>query len=198
MTHLACADNPSDELNKIQLENFENSWSQATNEMKRSVLNSAGVFNFPEYSYDWVRVGIAMYGGLDLPNLKTAMKFRSQIISIQSLDTGQRIGYGGRVKTKKPSKIGIVYCGYADGFPQTAQDGTSVIVNDRLTEILGRVSMDLISIDVSEIPDCKIGDWCELWSSDLPISENAKKNNLISYELMTKMSNRVKRQYLNI
>ena len=63
MTHLACADNPSDELNKIQLKNFENSWSQATNEMKRSVLNSAGVFNFPEYSYDWVRVGIAMYGG---------------------------------------------------------------------------------------------------------------------------------------
>ena len=102
------------------------------------------------------------------------------------------------MKTKKPSKIGIVYCGYADGFPQTAQDGTSVIVNDRLTEILGRVSMDLISIDVSEIPDCKIGDWCELWSPDLPITENAKKNNLISYELMTKMSQRVKRQYLNI
>ena len=72
------------------------------------------------------------------------------------------------------------------------------MVNDRLTEIIGRVSMDLISIDVSDIPDCKIGDWCELWSYDLPISENAKKNNLISYELMTKMSNRVKRQYLNI
>ena len=198
MTHLACADNPGDELNKTQLDNFKDSWSQASNEMKRSVLNSAGVFNFPEHSYDWVRVGIAMYGGLDLPNLKTAMKFRSQIISIQSLDTGQRIGYGGRVKTTKPSKIGIVYCGYADGFPQNAIDGTSVMVNDHLTEIIGRVSMDLISIDVSEIPDCKIGDWCELWSPDLPITENAKKNNLISYELMTKMSNRVKRQYLNI
>ena len=67
MTHLACADNPGDELNKTQLDNFKDSWSQASNEMKRSVLNSAGVFNFPEHSYDWVRVGIAMYGGLDLP-----------------------------------------------------------------------------------------------------------------------------------
>ena len=198
MTHLACSDNPNDELNKIQFDNFHNSWNQASKKMKRSVLNSNGVINFPEHSYDWVRVGIAMYGGIDLPNLKTAMKFRSQIISIQSLDAGQRIGYGGRAQTKQPSKIAIVYCGYADGFPQTAQDGTSVLVNDCLTKIIGRVSMDLISIDVSEITDCKIGDWCELWSPDLSIVENAKKNNLISYELMTKMNSRVKRKYINV
>ncbi|MBD63510.1 MAG: alanine racemase [Gammaproteobacteria bacterium] len=198
MTHLACADKPDDELNKIQFNNFLDSWNQASTQMKRSILNSAGVLNFPEHSYDWVRVGIAMYGGIDLPYLKTAMKFRSQIISIQSLDANQRIGYGGRVKTKEPSKIGIVYCGYADGFPQTAQDGTTVLVNDNLTKIIGRVSMDLISVDISEIPNCKIGDWCELWSSDLSILENTKKNNLISYELMTKMSPRVKRKYLNV
>ena len=198
MTHLACADKPSDELNKIQFDNFENSWNEVPNNMKRSILNSNGVLNFPEHSYDWVRVGIAMYGGIDLPNLKTAMKFRSQIISIQSLDAGQRIGYGGRAKTKHASKIAIVYCGYADGFPQTAQDGTSVLVNDHLTKIIGRVSMDLISVDVTEINDCKIGDWCELWSPDLPIVQNANKNNLISYELMTKISSRVTRKYLNL
>ena len=75
---------------------------------------------------------------------------------------------------------------------------SSVIVNSYQSQIIGRVSMDLISIDVTEIPDCKIGDWCELWSADLSILENAKKNHLISYELMTKMSQRVKRQYLNI
>ena len=68
----------------------------------------------------------------------------------------------------------------------------------RQSKIIGRVSMDLISIDITEIPDCKIGDWCELWSPDLSILENAKKNHLISYELMTKMSQRVKRQYLNV
>ena len=198
MTHLACADNPEDELNIIQFKNFEHAWDQVKNDMQRSVLNSAGVFNFPNQAYDWVRPGIAMYGGIDFPGLKTAMTFRSQIISIQSLDKNERIGYGGRAKIKKPSKVAIVYCGYADGFPQTAIDGTSVIVNSCQSQIIGRVSMDLISIDVTEIPDCKIGDWCELWSPDLSILENAKKNHLISYELMTKMSQRVKRQYLNI
>jgi len=198
MTHLACADNPKDELNIAQFQNFNDAWSQISNRMSRSILNSAGVFNFPEHAYDWVRVGIAMYGGIDFPYLKTAMTFRSQIISIQSLDANERIGYGGRVKTDKPSKIAIIYCGYADGYPQTALDGTSVLVNSHLSEIIGRVSMDLISIDITEIPDCKIGDWCELWSPELSILENTKKNNLISYELMTKMSHRVKRQYLNV
>ena len=198
MTHLACADDPGDEFNDAQFKNFNLAWKKISKKMNRSVLNSAGIFNFPNYSFDWIRSGIAMYGGIDFPELKTAMTFRSQIISIQSLNANERIGYGGRVKTEKKSKIAIVYCGYADGFPQTAIDGTSVLVNGHLSNILGRVSMDLISIDVTHIPDCKIGDWCELWSPELSILENTQKNNLISYELMTKMSQRVKRQYLNI
>ena len=198
MTHLACADNPEDELNDAQLKNFDHAWNKVANKMQRSVLNSAGVFNFPDQAYDWVRPGIAMYGGITFPGLKTSMTFRSQIISIQSLNKNERIGYGGRVKTNKPSKIAIVYCGYADGFPQIAIDGTSVMVNSHKSKIIGRVSMDLISIDVTKIPDCKIGDWCELWSPELSILENTKKNGLLSYELMTKMNQRVKRHYLNI
>jgi alanine racemase len=198
MTHLACADNPVDELNNAQLKNFDHAWNKVANKMQRSVLNSAGVFNFPDQAYDWVRPGIAMYGGIAFPGLKTAMTFRSQIISIQSVDKNERIGYGGRVKTGKPSKIAIIYCGYADGFPQIAIDGTSVMVNSHKSKIIGRVSMDLISIDVTEIPDCKIGDWCELWSPELSILENTKKNGLLSYELMTKMNQRVKRHYVNI
>ena len=198
MTHLACADTPEDELNNTQFKNFDHAWNQIGIDIQRSVLNSAGVFNFPDKAYDWVRPGIGMYGGIDFSGLKTAMTFRSQIISIQSLPKNERIGYGGRVKTEQPSKIAIVYCGYADGFPQTAIDGTSVLVNSYPSHILGRVSMDLISIDVTEIPDCKIGDWCELWSPELSILENTKMNRLLSYELMTKMSQRVKRHYLNI
>ena len=198
MTHLACADNPEDNLNSTQLKNFHHAWNKVDNKMQRSILNSAGVFNFADQAYEWVRPGIAMYGGIAFPGLKTAMTFRSQIISIQSLDKNERIGYGGRVKTSKPSKIAIVYCGYADGFPQIAIDGTSVMVNSHKSKIIGRVSMDLISIDVTEIPDCKIGDWCELWSPELSILENTKKNGLLSYELMTKMNQRVKRHYLNI
>jgi alanine racemase len=198
MTHLACADNPKDELNVMQLKNFDHAWNKVSKNMKRSILNSAGVFNFADQAYDWVRPGIAMYGGINFPGLKTAMTFRSQIISIQSLGKNERIGYGGRVKTNKPTKIAVVYCGYADGFPQTAIDGTSVIVNSHKSQIIGRVSMDLVSIDITEIPDCKIGDWCELWSPDLSILENTKKNGLLSYELMTKMNQRVKRHYLNV
>jgi len=198
MTHLACADKPEDELNDTQFKNFDHAWNQIEIEMQRSVLNSAGVFNFPDRAYDWVRPGIAMYGGIDFSGLITAMTFRSQIISIQSLDKNERIGYGGRVMTNKSSKIAIVYCGYADGFPQTAIDGTPVLVNGHRSQILGRVSMDLISIDVTKIPDCKIGDWCELWSPELSILENTEKNGLLSYELMTKMNQRVKRHYLNI
>ena len=198
MTHLACADNPGDELNDAQFKNFNLAWKKISKKMNRSVLNSAGIFNFPNYSFDWVRSGIAIYGGIDFPELTTAMTFRSQIISLQLLNANERIGYGGRIKTEQTSKIAIVYCGYADGFPQTAIDGTSALVNGHLSNILGRVSMDLISIDVTDIPDCKIGDWCELWSPELSILENTQKNNLISYELMTKMSQRVKRQYLNI
>ena len=100
--------------------------------------------------------------------------------------------------TNKSSKIAIVYCGYAAGFPQTAIDGTPVLVNGHRSQILGRVSMDLISIDITTIPDCKIGDWCELWSPELSILENTQKNGLLSYELMTKMSQRINRYYLNI
>ena len=186
-------------FNSTQFKNFENAWNYFGKNIQRSILNSSGILNFAEYAHDWIRVGIGMYGGLpDFPELKTAMTFRSQIISIQSLGVNERIGYGGRIKVNRNSKIAIVYCGYADGFPQTTRDGTYVRVNNDMAPIIGRVSMDLISVDVTEIADCTIGDWCEFWSPELSINSNSTNNNLISYELMTKLSPRVKRQYLNV
>ena len=199
MTHLACADNPEDELNKIQLSKFDKAWKDSGKKLLRSVVNSAGAINFSDQSHDWSRVGIGMYGGLpNMPELKTAMTFRSQIIGFQDLKLGERIGYGGRIKTTRDTKLAIVYCGYADGFPQQALDGTNVRVNNSIATIIGRVSMDLISIDVTDQLNCSIGDWCEFWSPDLPINQTAQKNNLISYELMTKISPRVKRHHVNI
>ena len=199
MTHLACADNPDDELNQMQFSKFDEAWKHTGQTLLRSVVNSAGSINFPEQSHDWSRVGIGMYGGLaDIPELTTAMTFRSQIIGFQNLKIGDRIGYGGRIKTSRETKLAIVYCGYADGFPQPAMDGTKVRVNNHIATIMGRVSMDLISIDVTDNPNCAIGDWCEFWSPDLPINPTAQKNNLISYELMTKISPRVQRHYINV
>jgi alanine racemase len=199
MTHLACADNPQDGMNQIQFLQFDKAWNNTGQALLRSVVNSAGAMNFPEQSHDWSRIGIGMYGGLPhIPALQTAMSFRSQIIGFQDLKLGERIGYGGRIKTSRNTKLAIVYCGYADGLPQTAIDGTKVRVNSDFASIMGRVSMDLISIDVTDNPKCAIGDWCEFWSPDLPINQNAQINNLISYELMTKISPRVKRHYVNI
>ena len=199
MTHLACADNPHDELNQIQFSQFDYVWKLTGEILLRSVVNSAGASNFPDQSYDWSRVGIGMYGGLpNMPELKTAMTFRSQIIGFQDLKIGERIGYGGRIKTSRETKLAIVYCGYADGFPQPAMDGTNVRINNHIATVMGRVSMDLISIDVTDNPNCAIGDWCEFWSPDLPINPTAQKNNLISYELMTKISPRVQRHYINV
>jgi len=199
MSHLACADNPEDELNQIQFSKFDEAWKRTGKTLLRSIVNSAGSINFPEQSHDWSRVGIGMYGGLpNLLELKTAMTFRSQIIGFQDLKIGERIGYGGRIKTSRDTKLAIVYCGYADGFPQPSLDGTNVRVNNHTATIMGRVSMDLISIDVTDNPNCVIGDWCEFWSPDLPINETALKNNLISYELMTKISPRVQRHYINV
>ena len=193
MTHMACADDPDDPMNKMQINNFEKAFNLVERKTKRSISNSACLINFPELSFDWIRSGIAAYGGefKDL-NLKTAMTFRAPIISIRNIRKGDRVGYGGRKKASKDMKIAIVYAGYADGIPQIATDGTKVLVNDRQVEIFGRVSMDLASIDVTNHPEVSENDLVSFWSEDLPINEFSKKNELISYELMTRISSRVK------
>ena len=193
MTHMACADNPDDPMNEMQINKFEKAFDIVERKTKRSISNSACLINFPELSFDWIRSGIAAYGGefKDL-NLKTAMTFRAPIISIRNIRKGDRVGYGGRKIASKDMKIAIVYAGYADGIPQTAIDGTKVLVNDRQAEIFGRVSMDLVSIDVTNLPEVSENDLVSFWSEDLPINEFSKKNELISYELMTRISSRVK------
>ena len=193
MTHMACADNPDDPMNKIQINNFEKAFNLVERQTKRSICNSASLINFPELSFDWVRSGIAAFGGeFKNLNLKTAMTFRAPIISIRNIRKGERVGYGGRKKAPKDMRIAIVYAGYADGIPQTTVDGTKVLVNDKQAEIFGRVSMDLASIDVTNLPQVSENDLVSFWSEELPINEFSNNNGLISYELMTRISSRVK------
>ena len=193
MTHMACADNPDDPMNKIQINNFEKAFNLVERQTKRSICNSASLINFPELSFDWVRSGIAAFGGeFKNLNLKTAMTFRAPIISIRNIRKGERVGYGGRKKAPKDMRIAIVYAGYADGIPQTTVDGTKVLVNDKQAEIFGRVSMDLVSIDVTNLPQVSENDLVSFWSEELPINEFSNNNGLISYELMTRISSRVK------
>ena len=193
MTHMACADNPDDPMNKMQINNFEKAFNLVERKTKRSICNSACLINFPELSYDWVRSGIATYGGeFKNLNLKTAMTFRAPIISVRNIRKGERVGYGGRKKASKDMRIAIVYAGYADGIPQTTADGTKVLVNDKQAEIFGRVSMDLVSIDVTNHPQVSENDLVSFWSEELPINEFSDNNGLISYELMTRINSRVK------
>ena len=193
MTHMACADNPDDPMNKEQIQNFEEAFDLVERKTKRSICNSACLINFPELSFDWVRSGIAAYGGeFKNLNLKTAMTFRAPIISIRNIKKGERVGYGGRKKASKDMRIAIVYAGYADGIPQTTTDGTKVLVNDKQAEIFGRVSMDLVSIDITNLPQVSRNDLVSFWSEKLPINEFSNNNGLISYELMTRISSRVK------
>ena len=190
MSHLACADNPTDEMNHNQFALFEKI-SESFNKTSKSILNSAGIIHFPEYSFDWVRCGIAMYGGVPNEYLKTAMTFRSKVISIRNLRKGERIGYGGRYIASEDKKIAVIYCGYADGYPQTALDGTKILINSHECSILGRVSMDLITADITGASNIKEGDWATLWSPENSINLVSNYNDLISYELMTKITNRV-------
>jgi len=193
MTHMACADNPDDPMNKMQIHNFEKAFDLVDRKTKRSICNSACLINFPELSFDWVRSGIAAYGGeFKNLNLKTAMTFRAPIISIRNIKKGDRVGYGGRKKASKDMRIAIVYAGYADGIPQTTTDGTKVLVNDKQAEIFGRASMDLVSIDITNLPEVSENDLVSFWSEELSINEFSNNNGLISYELMTRISSRVK------
>ena len=122
-------------------------------------------------------------------NLKTAMTFRAPIISIRNIRKGERVGYGGRMKASEDMRIAIVYAGYADGIPQTTTDGTKVLVNDKQAKIFGRVSMDLVSIDITNLSQVS-EKTVSFWSEELPINEFSNNNGLISYELMTRISSR--------
>ncbi len=194
MTHLASADDPSNLSNIEQIDKFMGVHSSLSSNLERSILNSSGVINFPDHAYEWVRCGIGLYGGVSgISELKTAVTFKSKIISINKIKKGDAVGYGGRIKAKQDMSIAVVYCGYADGFPQSALDGTPVRINDKEAKMFGRVSMDLITIDISHLNDVKFGDWVEFWSPQHSVNKFADYNKLISYELMTRIDPRVKR-----
>jgi alanine racemase len=152
--------------------------------------------NFPSKTYDWVRCGIGIYGGyIGNHDLKTAMTLRSPIVNIRNINKGDKVGYDGRAVAKKDMKIASVFLGYADGLPVNIKDGTSVMINNEIASVFGKVSMDLTTIDISNIEKCSVGDWCEFFSPELPITNIASSNDLISYYLMTSVKSRVKKVY---
>lgn len=119
------------------------------------------------------------------------MSLNSEIIAIQNMATGDAIGYGSRYQANQPQRIGIVACGYADGYPRHAPSGTPVWVNGTRTSLLGAVSMDMLAVDLSELPDAQIGTPVELWGQNLPVDDVAQSAGTISYELLCAVAQRV-------
>jgi alanine racemase len=163
-----------------------------------SLCNSAGDLVHPEASADWVRPGIMLYGGTpggktaEEFGLRPAMTLASEIIGIQHIQAGDAVGYGSRFVASHPMKIGVVACGYADGYPRHAPSGTPVLVNGVRTRTVGQVSMDMIMVDLSDIADAEVGSEVTLWGQGLPIDEVANLAGTIGYELMCAVAPRVR------
>jgi alanine racemase len=164
----------------------------------RSLANSAALVRYPEARGDWVRPGIMLYGCspfADRPaaslGLKPAMTLASALIATQRLRAGERIGYGFSYEAQRDMTVGIAACGYADGYPRHAPSGTPILVNGRRTRIVGRVSMDMLCADITDMPEAGVGTPVTLWGERLSADEVAAAAGTLSYELLTRVAARV-------
>ncbi len=164
----------------------------------RSVANSAAVIDLQWAALDSIRPGVMLYGASPFAGrsprslgLRPAMRLQSQLIAIQHLRAGDSVGYGSRFTASRPMRIGVVACGYADGYPRHAPDGTPVAVMGRRTGIVGRVAMDMLMVDLEPVGQAEVGDAVELWGEQIGIDEVAAASGTISYELMCALAPRV-------
>ena len=171
---------------------------------ERTVSNSAGTLRHGAVASDWVRPGIALYGSApDFPvhdaqawGLAPAMTLTARLIGVQDLKVGDAVGYGSSFVAESPMRIGVVACGYADGYPRHAPTGAPVLVNGVRTRLVGRVSMDMLTVDLSNVPDAGVGSQVTLWglaanNARLAIDEVARAAGTVGYELMCALAPRV-------
>lgn len=198
MTHFAEADGERGVL--WQLERFRAMAPEWHGPV--SLANSAAILRHPLVHGDWVRPGIMLYGAspfADEPaeafGLQPAMTLESRLIGVQQVKTGERIGYGGTYTAERPMRIGIVACGYADGYPRHAPTGTPIAVAGKLTRTIGRVSMDMLAVDLNELPQAGIGSPVTLWGRGeagyIPADAVAAAAGTIAYELFCALAPRV-------
>jgi len=199
MTHFSHADEAAGVAAQLEIFNA----LAAPYRMARSLANSAALLRYPATHADWVRPGIMLYGASPFApskgeqpsaqqlGLKPAMTLQSRIISVRELDAGARIGYGGTFRAAAAMRVGVVACGYADGYPRHAPTGTPVLVEGQRTHTLGRVSMDMLSVDLSALPAAGVGSRVTLWGEGLPVEEVAHAAGTISYELLCALTPRV-------
>ncbi len=202
MSHLACADDQANTVTIQQLELF-NLISKSI-KAEKSIANSAGILGWPSTHMDWVRPGIMLYGASPLMGksanqlgLKPVMTLCSRLIAVNQYKKGERIGYGGMWSCPEDMQVGVVAVGYGDGYPRHAAIGTPVLVNGDQASLVGRVSMDMITIDLRSIKNARVGDLVVLWGDGLSVDEIAERAETISYELLCGISPRVSLQIVD-
>ncbi|HWS74736.1 MAG TPA: alanine racemase [Quisquiliibacterium sp.] len=166
---------------------------------ERSLANSAALIDVPGSRCDWVRPGVMLYGASPFADrsaasldLQPAMTLSSRLIAVQSLEAGDTVGYGSTFTAPGPMRIGVVACGYADGYPRHAPTGTPVAVAGVRTRVVGRVAMDMLTVDLTPVPGADVGAEVELWGGMVQIDEVAGAAGTIGYELMCALAPRVR------
>lgn len=204
MTHLASADDQAKDFTRMQLSRFKKAINSISDKVyPLSIANSAGLLRWEEARADWNRPGIMLYGispfdfeQEQATKLKPVMSFSSKVIAVRQIEPGEAVGYGNTWVADKPSTIATVAVGYGDGYPRTAGSGTPVMVNGHRCSLAGRVSMDMICVDVTDLDDVNPGDDVELWGKNLEVNEVASHAGSIGYELVTRMPRRTKRRFI--
>ncbi|MDF1678834.1 MAG: alanine racemase [Legionellaceae bacterium] len=200
ITHFASADTPESIQNNMQLEAFQ-TLKLPDGTFTKSIGNSAAIFSMPDVLADTVRPGIMLYGvspffdkeGAEL-DLKPVMQFVSALTAIHTYSPGAQVGYGATWEAKRPSRIGVVAVGYGDGYPRHIEPNTPVYIEGHYVPIVGRISMDMLTVDLTDYPDIILGSRVELWGTHLPVERVATSAGTIGYELICQVSPRVRAQ----
>ncbi len=215
MSHLACAgdiENPdSQEVTTRQMDQFKQTYKSLIEaervDLPRSIAASAGILTLPDTHLDYVRPGVMLYGSSPLAGstgeeigLQPVMTLSSRLIAINQVSAGEFIGYNASYVCDRDTLVGVVSIGYGDGYPRSAANGTPVLVKTQSginrTRLIGRVSMDTITVDLTEIPDACINNEVILWGDDLCADEVAHAAGTIAYELFCKVTQRVTFEYV--
>ena len=188
MSHFARADEPACERTAEQLAVFQQAREGLAAEV--SLRNSPAVLGWPQVPSDWVRPGIMLYGATpfeqaqaEAARLKPVMTLESKIISVRELPAGEPVGYGARFVSERPTRVGVVAMGYADGYPRHAPTGTPVMVDGQRTRLIGRVSMDMLTVDLTDLPQAGLGSRVELWGKQVLASDVAMAASSIPYQI---------------
>lgn len=199
MSHMACADTPHHPLNRQQLELFTEYAGKVPHE-KAMLAASSTIFLGSDWHFDMVRPGIALYGGRpneDIENpMKPVIRLDAKILQIQDVDAPQTVGYGASHSIGEPTRVATIGVGYADGYIRSLSGKATAVLNGVTIPLIGRVSMDLLTFDVSKVPGAAVGDQVQLIGPDCTIDDLADRAGTIGYEILTGLGNRYKRRYL--